>query len=101
MEITTLDNIEFKGKTFVFDSSIAAFHCGGKWITDEEYVDLGWPHYDVYLSEYDNCAYNGDGTVNYRPIILCFQFLIEVYNTYYSRNTSRNRIHSKFKKSSI
>ena len=53
MEITTLDNIEFKGKTFVFDSSIAAFHCGGKWITDEEYVDLGWPHYDVYLSEYD------------------------------------------------
>ena len=40
MEITKLDKIDFKGKSFVFDSSLSYFHCGSKWITRDEYLKL-------------------------------------------------------------
>ena len=53
MEITKLDKIDFKGKSFVFDSSLSYFHCGSKWITRDEYLKLKCPYYDGYLSEYD------------------------------------------------
>ena len=53
MKLTKLDKIDIAGKSFVFDSSLTYFRCGGEWITRDEYFKLNFPHSDGYLSEFD------------------------------------------------
>lgn len=53
MKLTKLDKLDFTNKSFVFDSSLSFFRCGGEWISREEYFNRNFPHSDGYLSEFD------------------------------------------------